>query len=299
MLYAFLTALLWSASSIASARTAKHLGGPRANRARLALAVGLLALWLAATTGLHGWGPAAWWFVASGAIGLGLGDMALFSAYARLGARLPALFTHCLGAPLGAALEWAWLGTPLHWPEAACIAVILAGVALALTPDRKALFPGKGGDRSFLLGCSFGVLSACGLAISAVMSRKGFASAVGDGAPIAGLDAALLRNFGGLAVCLVWAPFTRKPDEPVAWRTVWPWLVFTALVGPTIGVVCYQMALSEVKAGVVQAVVALVPLLVIPLVWVVDGERPRHRAWIGGLLGVAGVAGMALLRHPG
>jgi drug/metabolite transporter (DMT)-like permease len=59
------------------------------------------------------------------------------------------------------------------------------------------------------------------------------------------------------------------------------------------------MALSEVKAGVVQAVVALVPLLVIPLVWVVDGERPRHRAWIGGLLGVAGVAGMALLRHPG
>ena len=299
MFYAFLTALFWSASSIASARTARHLGGPRGNRARLALAVVLLTLWIVATSGLHGWGPGAWWFAASGAIGLGLGDMALFSAYARLGARLPALFTHCLGAPLGAAIEWAWLGTPLHWPEAVCIAVILGGVALALAPDRHALFTGKGGDRSFLLGCTFGLLSACGLGLSAVMSRKGFAVAHEAGAAIGGLDAALLRNLGGLAVCMVWAPWTRKPEQPVEWHIVWPWLAFTALVGPTLGVVCYQMALAEVKVGVVQAVVALVPLAVIPLAWAIDGDKPRKRAWIGGLLGVAGVAGMALIRHPG
>ena len=114
--FALLTAALWSASSIASARTAKMLGGVRANCARLLLAVFLLGLGIWCWHGFS-FPVQGWWFVLSGAIGLGLGDIALFSAYARLGARLPALFTHCLGAPLGAALEWLWLGTPCTWPK--------------------------------------------------------------------------------------------------------------------------------------------------------------------------------------
>jgi drug/metabolite transporter (DMT)-like permease len=293
MLFAFLTALLWSASSIASARTAKHLGGARGNLARLILAVGLLSGWILLRSGWPDWHQAAWWFVASGAIGLGLGDIALFSAYARIGARLPALLTHCLGAPLGAALEWAWLGTPLHLSEGLCIAVILGGVTLALAPDRHLLR----GDRSFLLGCGLGVLSAVGLAISAVMSRQGFAAGSAAGAPIGGIDAALLRNLGGLALCIAWFPLTSGTGQPIRWRALAPWLAFTAVVGPTVGVACYQLALAEVKVGVVQAVVALVPLLVIPLAWAFDGDRPRKRAWAGVSLGVAGVAGMALLRH--
>lgn len=292
MLFAFLTALLWSASSIASARTARLLGGPRANLARLALASLLLAGWILCTAGLHGWTAQAWWFVASGAIGLGLGDIALFSAYARLGARLPALFTHCLGAPLGAALEWVWLGTPLHWQEGLYIALTLAGVLLALAPDRHALRA----DRGFLIGCGFGLLSAVGLAVSAVMSRQGFAAAVAAGQPIGGIDAALLRNLGGLVVCALWFPLSAAPAQATSWRAVLPWLGFTALVGPAIGVACYQLALAELKVGVVQAIVALVPLLVIPLAWAIDGDRPRKRAWAGGALGVAGVVGMALLR---
>ncbi len=291
MFYALATALLWSASSIASARTARLLGGVRANLARLLLASAALGLWIGLHRGL-GWQDESWWFVASGAIGLGLGDIALFLAYARLGARLPALFTHCLGAPLGAAVEWAWLGTPLHLGEALCIAVILAGVAVALAPDRHSLRH----DRGFLLGCLCGVLSACGLAVSAVMSRRGFAAAESAGHAISGLDAALLRNLGGLALCALWFPFAATPDGRPGWRRVLPWLAFTALVGPTIGVVCYQTALAQVKVGVVQAVVALVPLLVIPLAWVFDGDRPSRRAWAGGALGVAGVAGMALVR---
>ena len=294
MLFAFLTALLWSASSIASARTAKMLGGPRANAARLILATLLLGGWIGVSHGFS-WSPQAWWFVVSGVIGLGLGDIALFSAYARLGARLPALFTHCLGVPLGAALEWVWLGTPLHAGEAACIVVILAGVALALTPDRHALRH----DRAFLVGCGFGLMSACGLAVSAVLSRQGFSAATAAGAPITGLDAALMRNLGGLGLCLLWVPLLSRtasaiPRPPL--KVVLPWLGFTALVGPAIGVVCYQLALAEMKVAVVQAVVALVPLLVIPLAWLIDGDRPRKRAWAGGALGVAGVVGMALLR---
>jgi drug/metabolite transporter (DMT)-like permease len=291
MFFALVTAILWSASSIASARTAKLLGGVRANCARLALAVIFLGMGIWCWHGFS-FPVQAWWFVLSGVIGLGLGDIALFTAYARLGARLPALFTHCLGAPLGAALEWLWLGTPLHLAEAVCIVVILLGVALALAPDRQALR----NDRGFLIGCGLGVLSAAGLAISAVLSRQGFAAASQAGHAIGGLDAAFLRNLGGLALCCAWLPLAPSAPARPAARTLLPWLGFTALVGPTLGVTCYQFALAEAKVGVVQAIVALVPLLVIPLAWACDGDQPHRRAWAGGALGVAGVAGMALAK---
>jgi len=277
-------------SSVASARSAALLGGMTANRARLALASALLVLAVVAV-GAGSWTAAAWWFVASGIIGLGAGDIALFLAYERLGARLPALMTHCLGAPLGAALEWIWLGNGLHLSEALGILAILLGVGLALAPRRGEVvmtFPG------LLLG----VISATGLAVSAVVSRQGYAAAVATGAPMPWLDAALLRNLGGLALMLavipLWGLLRPEPPQPRPWRQAAPWLGLTALVGPGIGVVCLQAALVTTKAGVVQAIVALVPLLVMPLTWWLEGDRPGPRAILGGLLAVAGVMVMAL-----
>ena len=292
MLAALLTALCWSASSIASARSASLLGGMVANRARLILASGFLALAvLAVGPGL--WGPTAWWFVLSGVIGLGLGDIALFLAYERLGARVPALLTHCFGAPLGACIEWWWLGNGLHLPEVVGIALILVGVAIALL--RR---DGAQGLRFDLAGVGLGLLSAAGLAVSAVVSRQGYAAAIASGAPIPWLDAALLRNLGGLAAMAAVIPLWNwwRPEAPRVrpWKAAAPWLLLTALMGPGIGVACLQWALSSTKAGVVQAIVALVPVLVIPLVWWVDRERPHPRAVIGGLIAVGGVAVMAL-----
>ena len=292
MLAALLTALCWSASSIASARSAALLGGMVANRARLMLASTFLAATvLAIGPGL--WGPSAWWFVLSGAIGLGLGDIALFLAYERLGARLPALLTHCFGAPLGALIEWCWLGNGLHTAEITGIALILGGITLALL--RR---DGPQGLRLDLAGVGLGLLSAAGLATSAVVSRQGYAAAISSGTPLPWLDAALLRNFGGLAAMIaaipLWARLHPEPPRQRPWKTAAPWLLLTALVGPGIGVACLQWALSTTKAGVVQAIVALVPVLVIPLAWWLDGDRPQPRAILGGLVAVAGVAVMAL-----
>lgn len=292
MLAALLTALCWTASSIASARSAALLGGMVANRARLALASCLLALALL-VVGYGRWTPEAWWFVLSGAIGLGLGDIALFLAYERLGARLPALLTHCFGAPLGACIEWWWLGNGLHTPEIVGIGLILLGITLALL--RR---DGPQGLRLDLAGVGLGLLSAAGLATSAVVSRQGYAAAISAGTPLPWLDAALLRNLGGLAAMLAIIPLWAwlRPEAPRTrpWRTAAPWLVMTAIVGPGVGVACLQWALSTTKAGVVQAIVALIPVLVIPLAWWIDGDRPTVRAVIGGIVAVGGVAVMAL-----
>ena len=137
MFASFLTTILFSLSVIFASRSARLLGGTRANLSRILLATGFLAIW-AHSRGVGLQGPSLKWFFFGGCVGFGLGDMALFAALPRLGPRLAILITQCLAAPLAAIVEWAWLGTALTFAELWCAIVILAGVAVALAPDRGA-----------------------------------------------------------------------------------------------------------------------------------------------------------------
>jgi drug/metabolite transporter (DMT)-like permease len=67
------------------------------------------------------------------------------------------------------------------------------------------------------------------------------------------------------------------------------------LAGPGVGVACYQWALSTQPAAVVLSIVALSPLLALLFQWLVEGQRPSPRVWIGGAIAVLGVI---ILRNP-
>jgi hypothetical protein len=108
MLAAFLTTLLFSVSGVSAMRSTRYLPSLEANFWRLLLATGLLAAY-AHTLGAGVGGAAFGWFVVSGFIGFGIGDVALYLAYPRLGSRLVILIVHCVAAPLAAAVEWGWL----------------------------------------------------------------------------------------------------------------------------------------------------------------------------------------------
>ncbi len=112
MLFAFLTTVLWSFSAIFARRLVDALGSTLANFSRLLLATALLAAW-AFAFGEGTAGAGLPWYVLSGAIGFGLGDIALYFALPRIGSRLTLLLTQCLAAPLAATIEWLWLGTVL------------------------------------------------------------------------------------------------------------------------------------------------------------------------------------------
>ena len=73
------------------------------------------------------------------------------------------------------------------------------------------------------------------------------------------------------------------------------WLLAAALLGPIIGLVAYQQALVVTPGAVVQAIASLVPVVVIPIAWLVDGDRPGWRGILGGVVACAAAAGLALL----
>jgi drug/metabolite transporter (DMT)-like permease len=252
----------------------------------------------------HTWGaglrgPALPWFFLSGVVGFGLGDMAMFGALTRIGPRLSILLTQCLAAPLAAFLEWAWLGTRLRADEALCAAVILGGVALALAPDRGR----EGEPRIFWLGVLFGIGSALGQALGAVISRKANAVATLAHFEIDGGSAAYQRIIGGVLMTVVGMTFLRKGlfaeirARGNDWGRGWQYVVANALAGPAVGVGCYQWALKTTASGIVLPIVATSPLVTILMTFLLDGLRPTRRAVIGGIIAVAGAAALSWMRR--
>lgn len=301
MIWAFATLGIWTCSCLVSRRAAVHLGAVAANRWRLAVAMALLFV-LALAFGRPLTGPWMWWFVASGVMGLGFGDVAMFAAYRRIGTRLTALLTHCLGVIGAGLLEWLWLGNGLEAAEILLCGVILTGVVIAC--GREALAEARGGRLSTGLLC--GCISACGLACGGVLTRKARLVAEISGVPADGLSGGFLRTCGGFALLLLVWPLLQKlvrltvggDDGPAFkpdWRRGWPWLLITGALGPGIGVACYQYALLHGKAGVVHAILAAVPVLVMPLTWRFEGDRPRAAAIVGALIAVGGAACMAVV----
>jgi drug/metabolite transporter (DMT)-like permease len=304
VLAAILTTILFSISVICATQSARLLGGTEANFWRLALATGLLALW-ACTFGQGLSGNSFPWFLLSGLIGVGA-DVFLFQALPRIGSRLSLLIVQCFSALSAATLEWLWLGTKLTvWQIAACL-TILAGVAVALAPGRH-LHIKRG---VLAAGICHGLLAGFGNGSGAVLSRKAYAVAAAARQNIDGATAACQRLIGGLfvaAICLLvvkrreiaaqWADAS-APRLPglEKWRRAWLWVLFNGFVGQTLGVTCYQWALRTTPTGLVLAIVATTPLVVVPLARAFEAEPIAPRSLLGGLIAVAGAVFLALVR---
>lgn len=298
MLFAFITAALFAMGAVSARLLVTRLGSTLANFTRLVVATIFLAVW-AYTLGGGTAGPGFGWFFMSGCVGFGLGDIALYFALPRIGARLTMLLVQCLAAPFAAIVEWLWLGTNLTSLQIGLGAVVIAGVAMALVPkDNLHIAPGK-----LLSGVIYGIIAAAGQGGGAVISRKAFDVSFAAGFEIDGGTAAFQRVIGGVIISwIAWMLLSSRPDEKPAsavWgvledRKLLGLLLMTALFGPVLGVAFFQWALSTAPSGLVLPIVALTPVVIIPLSYWLEGDRPKPRSVIGGVIAVAAAIALAM-----
>ena len=315
MFAALLCTVLFSASAVSARKTTEHLGGTEANFVRLIFAPTLMLL-VALSFGpaLMGyWHPKVFGlFLLSGAIGFGLGDIALFRAFPLLGSRLTTLIVHCVSVPIAATVEYFWLGTGGAGGGGGGAVVILAGVAVALAPQENPNL-----ERNDLLkGIGWGLIAAFGQGFGAGVLSRVITENVAPGTGVelngfhAGITVAIQRMVGGMLfsgifLLAVRAWLKHKPSSPLAgmtrlngtneWRSGTPWLLATGLAGPALGVTCYQWALLDNATGVVLPIIATTPLVVIPMSIALNEEKPSARSLLGGVVAVAGVVGMVLM----
>jgi len=299
---ALLAALLIAISAICGYRSSKQIGGAEANFWRIAMAAFCLALW-AHTLGGGLAGAAFPFFVASGFFGIGLGDTGYFQALPRLGSRRTVLLTQCFIPPFAILIEWLWLDTQLTGVELLCVAVILAGVAIALAPGDRAKIP----PRQFWIGIFFTVFAGLCSALGAVLSRKAYSVARdADEHPDPG-TASYQRVLGGIlipAIILLAAKWRSAGSHGGVfeektlhisrekWKRIWPWVLGNSLTGQTLGMTCVQWALEKTPAGIVTTVVATTPILLLPMSRIVENEKIGIRALLGALVAVGGVIGL-------
>jgi len=293
MLGALLTTLCFALTPVFANQAAHRLGSAAANAWRLVVATIVLGLWAHLFGGGFG-GPAVWWFFAGGLAGFGVGGLAMFQSLPRLGSSLSTLIVQCGSAVTAAGLESWWLGTHLSALQLAALTATLSGVMLGLLPRSLP----RVSPAEWAAGLGWAFLSAAGQGTGAVLSRKAFAVVRAAGEQVDVGTASYQRALAGLLVAAAALLVVRllATDRPRAPGRAWPWVLANAAIGPLLGVVSFQWALSTTPAGIVQAVVATAPLFTIPFAAALEHHRPHAGYYGGAVCAVVGVAALILAR---
>ena len=287
------TATCWATSALFSAEAVRALGAFHFNLIRQVFVTALLALavWV---TGVAVWpgNGAALWLALSGVLGILVGDTFNFAAVGRLGPRRAgAVFA--LNAPMAAGLGWLFLDEALSLQAVAGIALTVAGVALAILgrsgaeAHRLESLQGK-----LAVGLGFGLLAGLGQASGALLAR-----------PIlhGGLDPYLASLIRVGASGLVMSLLAATPLAPARAGAFTPRALFfsamTAFIGLFLGMTLFLYALQGGQTGIVATLSATSPVIILPLLWLRTGQRPRPLSWAGALMAVCGLA-LIFLRQP-
>lgn len=299
MIFALLTALCWSLGGFASSRIARHYGSAPANGMRLTIAafvLGGIGIMLGSSFVI----PNRSWFMLAGFLHLSLGDIGLFAAYRRLGPRLGVLMVCSISPAVALIGEWLALGTTITLAQLLCAGAVLLMVTLAVAPrERRHLPPSE-----LRIGIFAGVFSAVCQGASAVVNRIAFD---GIGEPIPPWISACYRvSAGALGVgCFLLilhlsgrSPF-RRPSELIPHKKVGGhplgWMTISVLLGPVVGLIFLMRAFESAPAGLVQATLATLPVFMIPVAWVFDGNAPSKRSVAAGTCAVALTAVLILI----
>jgi drug/metabolite transporter (DMT)-like permease len=284
-LSAFFTACLWSCGAIAFASATKRAGSFQVNVTRLVLAAIYLILLIAlARLDVNLSGRQIVYLSISGFVGLSLGDTFLFKAFQEIGARISMLVMSM--APAIAAL-FAFLALDETLPATGVlgIAITLSGVGLVVA-DR-----GTDGSRITLttMGIIFAALAAVGQGTGLVFAKMAFQESEVDG-----FVATAVRIIASLVLLLPFAMMTRRFRSPVRMflqdRRAFLLTALGSVLGPFLGISFSLIAIKHTKVGIAATIMALVPILMLPLVRIIYKEKLSWRATVGAVTAVAGVA---------
>ena len=209
----------------------------------------------------------------------------LLRSFQYIGPRLTMLIGS--SSPVFAALmAWIILGQGLPTYAVAGIALVLSGVFVVLSGDSKGVFSQSQADYGK------GVLMAFAAAIMQGASFVLMSEGVADNYPA--LSASLMRTVVGLVVLLALISargklrhnFTLISSEPRSLLMV----MLAALSGPVIGTTLILVSLQFTSVGISSTLTGTTPILMIPISFLVFGERVTKRGLIGTLVAIAGVA---------
>ncbi|MEA2559126.1 MAG: hypothetical protein QOH06_630 [Acidobacteriota bacterium] len=280
-------AAAWAATALAIEGGARRIGSLTINLVRLVFGFAFLSLAGLVVRGIplpvdataHNWA----WLTVSGLVGFTFGDLCLYRAYVVLGPRLSSLMM-ALVPPITALIGWAALGETLTRRDLLGMTLTIVGIGWAILERGRRTETGPL-SISFA-GVALGFGGALGQAVGLILSKIGMAGynvfAANQVRVLAGAVGYALLFFA-----LKWWPNVRtgiRDGKALGFSAL------GAFFGPFLGVSLSLIAVRETVAGVAASIMALTPVLIIPLVIVLKKERVGPGGFVGALIAVTGVA---------
>lgn len=290
------TAVLWTACAILFASAGRRIGALSVNAFRIVMAVALLTL---AHTAFFGYPvPRAtdgqWFYMGlSGVIGLALGDFGYFGALVLIGPRRGVLLMST--APIFSAVTgYLVLGEVLSAWNLVGVGLTLAGVFVVILDENVHANEAAASPAHKLYGVLCGLGGALGQGVGLVVSKYGMIEAGGEGAPpLDPLAATLVRMIVAGAFVWITVVVSGRLRRVLAGARETGAVLKTfagAASGPFLGVWLSMVAVTHTVAGVAATLMALMPVMVIPVLWVVYRQKTSLRGIAGAAIAVVGVA---------
>ncbi|UCD18481.1 MAG: DMT family transporter [Candidatus Zixiibacteriota bacterium] len=284
------TAVLWSFTSIFFTSASRRIGSYWLNKIRLVLAVAFISTTLMLSTGrlLPDGIPVEsfYYLIASGIVGLTLADSCLFRSFVVIGTRLT-LLIFAISPIIAALFAWILLDERLGILAILGIMTTVSGV-IWVTVERR--HPNSRIDAINGKAKRIGVLLATGAAtcqaIGLVLAKAGMGESLNP------LPATFIRMVA--AAVSIWLFGMLRGDLreigiKFSDRKALLLALGGAICGPFLGVWMSLTAVKYTQTGVAMAIMATVPVLIIPLVVIFYKEKASLRAVIGAIVAVAGV----------
>ncbi|MFH2141475.1 MAG: DMT family transporter [Bacteroidota bacterium] len=283
---ALITAFCWTLTASFFESAGKKVGSLSVNIIRLwfAVIIYFVFLWIYRGSpfpddaGQHQW----IWLSLSGLAGFVIGDLFLFQSFVILGARI-SLLIMALVPPFTAILGRLFLNEILDVKSIIAMTMTLSGIALVILNKKRGE---KIKSRVPLYGFLIALIGALGQAGGLVLSKYG----------MNGYDAfasSQIRIFTGAVGFLILISIVRKWKNVIATfgnSSAIKDISLGTIFGPFLGVSFSLIALKYTEAGIAATIMAITPVLIIPLVIFKNKEKVNIKEIIGSVIAVIGVA---------
>ncbi len=289
-LAALSAAFLWSISSTIFTTVGKRIGAMSLNAIRIAISLALFLFFHFLFYGtLFPYVSSEQLLVLSfsGIIGLAVGDLAYFGSLVELGPRKAILVASM--APIFSLIGGVFMLNEVpSFLSSVGIFLVLLGVWIVIVEGRvQGSTPHSG---NVLLGVILGIFAAAGQGFGVVLSKYGMLFA---GTSLDPLSTTVIRVSAAL---------------PMIWLTVLLWkgpahisnafrdmhamklVLIGSLIGPFVGLWLSMISIKYAEVGIASTLMSMTPIMIIPVVYFMRGERVDLRGIIGACISVAGVA---------
>jgi len=284
---AVLTAFCWAIASTSFEKAGKKIGSINLNLSRLFIALAFSCVYTLISRGLplptDATSKIWFWLLLSGFVGFVIGDLLLFEAFVKIGARISMLIY--ASVPIfSAVLAYIFLDESMTGKQILGMVLTIIGIGMVLLDSDKEKNKVKFAHP--ILGILFAFGGAIGQSIGYIIGKYG----MGDYDAFAATQIRMIAGIVGFAIFFTitkqWRSFAKslKQKDAVIPTTM------GAIFGPFVGVSLSLYAVQRINPGVASTLMSITPVLLIIYAIVFKGEKIKIQEIIGSLICISGLA---------